>query len=156
MTEYFIDSHLNFRRMFAEAIRDSIVDNFDRSVIQPGYFVGRYGTDKMLVEARIYWRDHEPGNPENKLDGPPVLAGEILGWYCDPALVWTLSDRQPMRVPQGYTAAGWYAYRSDLAGWDKENDPDSPLARPWRKVDLTTLPPIAPPLVGGRTQASRD
>jgi hypothetical protein len=145
---HFIDNHLNFRRLFAEAIRDSIVDNFDRSLIRAGYYSGRLGTDKMLVEALIYLRDHEPGNPENKLDGPPVLAGEILGEYCDPVLVWTLSDRQPLRAPHGYTAAGWYAYRSDLASWAKVNDPDDPLARPYRPVDLTALEPIRPP---GRT-----
>jgi hypothetical protein len=137
--------HPGIKYFFAEAIRDSIVDNFDRSVIRPGYYSGRYGTDKMLVEARIYLRDHEPGNPENKLDGPPVLAGEILGEYCDPVLVWTLSDRRPMRVPQGYTAAGWYAYRSHLADWTKVNAPEEPLARPYRRVDLTSLPPIPPP-----------
>ncbi len=133
---HFIDNHLNFKRLFAEAIRDSIVDNFDRSIIRPGYFVGRLGTDKMLVEARIYERDPDDGDT-------PV--GEILGKSCDPALVWTLSDRQPLVAPEGYTVEGWYRYRADLAGWTKEHAPDEPLARPWRKVDLTFLPPIGPP-----------
>ena len=85
MTEFFIDKHLNFRRLFAEAIRDSIVDNFDRSLIQPGYFLIRLGRQRPLVAARIYERPPDDG------DTP---AGEILGEPCDPVLVWTGRDRE--------------------------------------------------------------
>lgn len=132
-SRHLIDPHLNFRRMFAEAIRDSIVDNFDRSLIQPGYFQIRLGRERPLVAARIYERPPDDG------DTP---AGEILGEPCDPVFVWTGRDRKPLMPP---TIEQWYRYCCDSAAWARENAPEEPIAQPRRKVDFKALPPIPPP-----------
>lgn len=136
MTEHFIDHHINFARMWAEAKQDSIVDNCDRSLIQPGYFrIRRPGRNRALVAARIYERPPDDG------DTP---AGEILGEACDPALVWHGRDREPLMAPKGYTIEQWYRCCCDNAAWAKENAPEEPIARPQRKVDFKALPPIPP------------
>ena len=139
MTEFFIDKHLNFRRLFAEAIRDSIVDNFDRSLIQPGYFLIRLGRQRPLVAARIYERPPDDG------DTP---AGEILGEPCDPVLVWTGRDRRPLTLPddgRAWTIEGYYRYLCADADHARAWRPEEPIANPRRRVDLTKLPPIGPP-----------
>lgn len=136
MTEHFIDRHINFARMWAEAKQDSIVDNCDRRLIQPGYFrIRRPGRNRALVAARIYERPPDDG------DTP---AGEILGEPCDPALVWHGRDREPLKPPKGYTEDVWYRYLCGLAEWSRENAPEEPIANPRRSVDLKDQPPIPP------------
>jgi hypothetical protein len=134
---HFIDNHLSFKRMFAQAIRENIVDHADRSKIQPGYFRIRLGGDRPLVAARIYERPPDDG------DTP---AGEILGKPCDPVEVWAGRDREPLVAPEGYTLEGWYRYLCDDAAWAKVHaSSEEPLANPRRKVDLTKISPIGPP-----------
>jgi hypothetical protein len=153
VTEHFIDKHINLRRLFAEAIRDTIIDQFDRSLIQVGYYEMKFhiklkpGEFLPFMAARIYWRDHEPGNPENKLDRwpLPVLAGEILGKDVDPALVWTGRDRRPLVALPGHTIHSTYRYRVADAAWAVEHAPDEAIAHPKRPSLLTSLPPIGPP-----------
>jgi hypothetical protein len=130
-----IDNHINFRWLFAEAIRENIADHYDRRLIQPGYFRIRLGRGRPLVAARIYERPPDDG------DSP---AGEILGEPCDPVFVWTGRDREPLMAPQGHTIEQWYRYCCDNAAWAKENAPEEPIARPYRPVDLKVLPPIPP------------
>jgi hypothetical protein len=133
---HFIDNHLNFKRMFGEAISENIRDHSDRSLIQCGYFRIRLGRNRPLVAARNYERPPDDG------DTP---AGEILGEPCDPVFVWTGRDRELLVAPEGYTVEGWYRFLCDDAGWAKENAPEEPIARPRRPVDLTELQPIEPP-----------
>ncbi len=140
MRRHLIDNHINFRRLFAEAIRDSIVDNFDRSLIRPGYFRIRLGRDRpLIVAARIYERPPDDG------DTP---AGEILGEPCDPVLVWTGRDREPLTPPNDgltWTIEGYYRWLCADADHARKWRPDDPLANPRRKVDFTILPPVSPP-----------
>jgi hypothetical protein len=140
MRRHLIDNHLNFKRMFAEAIRDSVVDNCDRSLIQPGYFRIRWGGRKcMLVAARIYERHPDDG------DTP---AGEILGDPCDPALVWHGYDREPLTLPNDgreWTVDGYYRWLCADADHAQVWRREEPIANPRRPVDLTKLPPIGPP-----------
>jgi hypothetical protein len=137
VVRHLIDNHLNFKRLFAEAISENVRDYSDRSKIEPGYYMIRLGRDKPLVVAcRIYERDPDDG------DTP---AGEMLGEPCDPILVWAGRDREPLVAPAGYTAEGWYRYLCDDARWAKENAPEEPIANPYRKADLKKLPPIPPP-----------
>lgn len=156
IVRHLIDNHLNFRRLFAEAIRDTIVDQSDRSLIEPGYYEIKFrvklkaGQFVPFVPARIYWRDHEPGNPANKLDRwpLPVLAGEIVGQDADPILVWTGLDRRPLIVPAehpGHTVSTWYLYCVANARWAEAHAPDEAIGRPRRPSSLTDLPPIGPP-----------
>jgi hypothetical protein len=152
VTEHFIDKHLNFRRLFAEAIQDSIRDYYQqpahRALIEPGFYSIRLGRGRALVAARIWWCNHEPGVPENTLDRWPIpfLAGEILGEWCDPAMIWVGRDRCPL-VPTFplTTVEQEYAYQCGLSAWAKDYARDEPIARPRRPVDLTALPPIPPP-----------
>jgi hypothetical protein len=137
---HFVDNHLNFKRLFAEAISENVRDYSDRSKIEPGYYVIRLGRDKpLLVACRIYERDPDDG------DTP---AGEMLGRPCDPIRIWAGIDRQPLVPPNDghpWTVEGYYRYLCDLAPWAKENAPEEPIANPYRKVDFTKLPPIGPP-----------
>ncbi len=136
-TRHFIDNHLNFARMWAEAKQDSIIDNCDRSLIRPGYFrIRQPGRNRPLVAARIYERPPDDG------DTP---AGEILGEPCDPALVWHSRDRESLVPPKGYTVENWYRYCVDNAAWARVYAPEEPIARPRRPVVLEALPPIPPP-----------
>ncbi len=136
---HLIDTHLNFRRLFAEAIRENIRDHFDRSLIRPGYFLIRLGREAPLVAARIYEREPDDG------DTP---AGEILREPCDPVFVWTGRDRAPLVPRDGLTVEQEYAFWCADAAWARDHAPQEPIARPRRPVDLTVLPPIAPPPVG--------
>jgi hypothetical protein len=155
MADHFIDRHINFRRLFAEAIRDTIIDQFDRSLLRVGYYEIKFhiklkpGQFVPFVPARIYWRDHEPGlgMEWNKLDRwpLPVLAGEILGEDVDPVLVWTGRDRRPLSAPTGHTLDSWYRYKVADAIWAADHAPEEPIAHPRRPARLTSLPPIGPP-----------
>jgi len=153
MADHFIDKHLNFRRLFAEAIRDIIIDQSDRSLIQPGYYEIKFhirlkpGQFVPFVPARIYWRDHEPGLEANKLDRwpLPVLAGEILGQDVDPVLVWTGRDRRPLVAPPRHTLHSWYRYLVADAQWAAAHATDEPIAHPRRPASLTKIAPIPPP-----------
>ena len=156
MTQRFIDHHINFKRLFAEAVRDSIIDNYPRDKIEPGYYLIRLGRERPLVVAsRIYWRDFEPGDEANKLDRwpIPVLAGEMLGEYCDPVLVWTGRDRRRLTLPddgRAWTIEGYYRYLCADADHARAWRPEEPVAAPYRQVDLTKVPPIRPPVFGKR------
>jgi hypothetical protein len=129
-------AEFSWKKAFAESIRENIRDHFPRHLIQPGYYLIRLGRERPLVAARIFERPPDDG------DTP---AGEILGEPCDPVFVWTGRDREPLVAPEGYTIENWYRYQCDLADWTKVNAPEEPLARPYRRVDLTSLPPIPPP-----------
>jgi hypothetical protein len=107
----------------------------------------------VLVPSRIFWCDWEPGNEENKLDRWPIpfLAGEIAGRWVDPADIWErvlLRETRPNHwrcahplVPQdGLTVAEEYEYRVALLTHAKEHRPTSPLAKPYKPVDLSQLP----------------
>src|SRR4051812_4677736 len=133
---HFIDNHINFRRMFAEAIREDIVDHSDRSKIEIGHFLIRLGREcPLVVAARIFDRGPDEG------DTP---AGEMLGEPCDPILIWTGRDRQPLVPRAGMTVEQEYAFRCADAAWSRENAPEEPIARPYRPVDLKVLQPIPP------------
>lgn len=135
----------NLRRMFAEAVRQSIEDNYPRGEIQPGYFMVRLGPKHPRVPARIYLCDHEPGNPDNKIE-TPFLAGEFVGEFIDPVVIWSNRYREPLLPRDGLkTVEAEYAFLVAEAAWAKEWSKDDPVANPRRKVDLTAIPPIPPP-----------
>lgn len=82
----------------------------------------------------------------------PVLAGEILGEYCDPVLVWTGRGRRPLIAPEGYTVDRWYEYLVEDAKWAAEYAQHEPIARPRRPARLTQISPLEPPLEGRRDE----
>jgi hypothetical protein len=133
-TQHFIDTHLNWKRLFGAAVRDSIVDYYEprSAVIKPGFFLVRLGKGRPLVPARIWWCAHEPGNPENELE-VPFLEGEAAGKPYQPALIWSSG------LP---TTEAEYRFRMALHAHCVEHEPDAPEANPTRKVRLRDLPSL--------------
>lgn len=106
-----------------------------RELVQPGYFLIRLVRHGPMIAARIYWCDHEPGNPENKLDRWPIpfLAGEVAGEDVDPLGIWLARDRTPIDSAE-------YRFRDADRRWVEEFAPHEPLAKPLRKADLMQAP----------------
>lgn len=101
---------------------------------RPGAWLVRLVRGGPLVPARIFWCDHEPGEPDNKLD-QPFLDAEINGKRVDPLKLWEMRGRA---VPLNEIA-----YRDALRKWAQENAPDDPAANPDQPIDhLTVKPPF--------------
>ena len=97
-----------------------------------------------LVPARLVWLDHEPGQPDNRLDRgrlsrfPQVdIAGEIV----DPEILEErlMAPRRHWKWPEPVTEAE-YRYRLDHLRWVERNQPDHPTLRPRRRVNYLTAP----------------
>lgn len=63
---------------------------------QPGYWMIKAVSKGPEVPACIRWSEGfaEPGNPDNEMDRPPMLVGEINGGLCDPIQVWHVKGRE--------------------------------------------------------------
>jgi hypothetical protein len=143
--------------LFAEAVNDAIRDyaRDNPEEMQPlaeqGYWLIQLGKNYPPIPARVWWCDHEPGNPENKLDRPPFLMAEIAGEPADPLDVYAAverrpRDKRPMVPIRPLTIERTYAYLvADLRHAQRWR-PDDPLAQPRRRVDLTRIAPLEPPL----------
>jgi hypothetical protein len=59
-----------------------------------GYWMVRLRRDGPEVPARLFWCDHEPGIPENKLDRWPMpyLQGQIGTDLADPYEIWAMLE----------------------------------------------------------------
>jgi hypothetical protein len=143
--------------LFAEAVDDAIRDYAHdnpeemQRLAEQEYWLVQLGKNYPPVPARVWWCDHEPGNPENKLDGPPFLAAEIAGEPADPLDVYAAverrpRDKRPMVPIRRLTLEQTYAYLvADLRHAQRWR-PDDPLAQPRRRVNLTRIAPLEPPL----------
>ena len=100
----------------------------------PGYWLVYPRRGARHVPARIWWCDHEPGNPENLLDRWPVpfLAAEIGARWCEVWEVWDrvmLASENPQHwraaVPlvgmEGLTAAEEYDHRMAMLDHGERN-----------------------------------
>lgn len=94
---------------------------------EPSFWMLYHVRGGVLVPARIWWCDHEPGRPDNKLDRWPIpfLAAEIAGRWCEVYDVWwrvCLRDSRPghwkcahpMAPKDGLTEEEEYAYQMAL------------------------------------------
>jgi hypothetical protein len=119
----------------------------------PSYWCVYSRRDGVLVPARIFWADHEPGNEENKLDRWPLpfLAAEIAGRWVDPKELWLrVLQREtepnhwkcahPMIPKEDLTPEQEYDFQMKDMAWLKENDRTHPLAQPHKPVNLSSLP----------------
>lgn len=79
-----------FRVVAAEAIREQARAT---QVPQPGHWMIRCCRLCPEVAARIWFCDHEPGFPENKVD-QPYLQGQIGLELVDPIEIWTSPKRE--------------------------------------------------------------
>lgn len=106
--------------------------------LEEGYWLFRWGKDTPEVPARIWreWCDHEPGNPDNKLDTGPInlWRAEVAGEEVDPYRV------QHGRKTQRLTAQQ-YRFRLAQRDWLKDWEPENPKVQPHRRVDLRKMPP---------------
>jgi hypothetical protein len=141
---------INYARLWSEVItedqRDYAHDNPE--VLQPGYWLIKKRKRFAPLPARIYWCDHEPGNPENKLDRWPLpfLAGEIAGEPADPEDIFGARERITMVPRDGLTIEETYKFLIAEMHWARQHAPNDAAARPQRHLaDLTNLDPIGPP-----------
>jgi hypothetical protein len=132
----------NYAQLFAEAIEDSVRDYYreHRELQVPGYWTIKLRKRGPPVPARTFWCDHEPGNPENKVD-QPFLAGEIAGDVVDPLDVFAAPVRDELK-PRGVlkTPEQEYAYRVADIRHARQWRKDEPIANPRRRVRLSRMP----------------
>lgn len=97
---------------------------------QPGFWMLRCCRQCPEVCARIWWCDHEPDEPENKLDRP-FLQGQI-GLDLAPVMrIWT-RQRRPI-------TSATYDYQIQLLHWLKGNRPTDPRLHPMRAPELRDI-----------------
>lgn len=122
-------------------------------VKQPtAYYVIRERRDGPLVPARLQWLDHEPGEPDNKLDRgclsvfPQV---DIAGVYVPPERLlerlYSPTPERPALAPRHWKYAARishaeYHLRVERMRWAETNRPDDPVLRPLRRVEADQMP----------------
>lgn len=111
------------------------------------HFLLRQVRGGPLVPARLWWCDHEPGEPENKLDRgrlSPFPRADIAGLEVDPQLIFdrtfSATDHRPgidpnhWKYPVPITEAE-YRYQFDRMRWAELHAPRDPTLTPKRRVD---------------------
>jgi hypothetical protein len=106
-----------------------------------------------FVPVRIWWCDHEPGDPENKLDrgGKPFLAAEVGGeWYDPPKSIWTEPVFEFARERQTCLAGHWkqpmplseqrYRLEAEAIRQARELGRRDPRLTPYRPVRAQDVP----------------
>lgn len=93
---------------------------------QPGFWAVRLRSRAVEVAARIWWCDHEPGEPENKLD-QPFLDAELNGVRVPPSRVWEMRGRVITEAEYRFLIAD--------RKWAAEYSPNDPAAQPDQPVD---------------------
>lgn len=112
-------------------------------MIQPGFFMVRARKGFPPLPAKIWWSAHEPGNPENLLERP-VLMAEVADEPADPIGVHAAIESE-LKPRSGLGIEATYRFLVDEIRWSRAHAPTDPAARHQRRVDLTFLDPIGPP-----------
>jgi hypothetical protein len=99
---------------------------------EPGLWAIRLARGGAEVAARIFWRDHQAGNPEKKLFLPELVA-EINGQAVELDRVWHTRGRAIDQAEYDFLIAD--------RKWAKEHAPEDPAANPYQPVDLLTVKP---------------
>lgn len=112
--------------------------------------VTRYGP---LMPARLWWCDHEPGVPENRLDRGRLSLyprADIAGVEVPPEeladRLFSMSDPRPAHPPSQWRYAKpisleEYRWRFDSMRWTEQHRPDDPVLKPRRRLAAADLPP---------------
>jgi hypothetical protein len=110
----------------------------------PRHFLMREVRFGPLVPARLYWLDHEPGEPSNKREGsrwPVYIAcADVAGVEVEPERI---TDR--MHRPASHWGAlqpiaeADYRYQLARLRWAEGSAPDDPTLRSRRKVDPASV-----------------
>lgn len=120
---------------------------------RPQYFMLRLRRTGPLVPARLWWCDHEPGEPNNKLDRGRLSVfpcADVAGAEVPPEQVlerlWSLTTGgRPgivpthWKYPEPITEAE-YRYQVARLEWAKRNRPTDPALQPRREVNPADLP----------------
>jgi hypothetical protein len=105
--------------------------------------VARYGP---LVPARLWWCDHDPADPANKLDRGRLSLyprADIAGVEVEPELLadrlFSMTDPTPAHPPTHWRYAApcseaEYRWRLDSLRWAEANQPNHPTLQPRKKL----------------------
>jgi hypothetical protein len=108
-----------------------------QSPIKPGYWLVRVHLRSPLVPAAIWWCEHEPEAPENRMDRGH-WAASIGGESVDPFEVIAAKWHEPIDEAE-------YRFRLSERAWAQSWAPEDPAAaHPRRRIDLTGMRPIEP------------
>jgi hypothetical protein len=103
----------------------------------PAGVVGKVRRKGPAVPAAIISIDHEPGDPDNKLDTGPIFVGYIGLREVDPLDVWHYQSEDRISAED-------YELRVAQMQWDRDYAADRPELAPHQPIDFTKLPPIGP------------
>lgn len=142
---------MSYARLFSEAVaesvRDDVRDNHPELLV-PGFWQIRLRKGGPWVPARTFWCDHEPGEPDNKLDRWPLpyLAGEIIGEPADALDIIGSRWRRELTAEAGLTDLQEYLYQVALCrhAADYEAAAREPLAAPRSRPNLLTIKAVEP------------
>lgn len=99
---------------------------------QCGYYHHRLVHGGPWVGARI-WREPQIDPETGKSTGMELLRCEVAGKPRDPAALWVVIARRPIKKSE-------YDFRTADAAHAKKWRPDAPAAQPHRAIDLTKQP----------------
>jgi hypothetical protein len=127
-----------YGRLFREAVRESVADYAQQErLMRPGYWQIRLVKRGPILPARVWLCDHEPDNPENKLDTGPYFVAEIGGKPGDPLDVFTASYRKEI------TEEAQHQFELDDLLYARKWSPREAKAQhPYRRVKLTEIAPV--------------
>jgi hypothetical protein len=103
-----------------------------------GFWMVRLARHAPEIPASIGQIDHEPGDPDNKLDTGPIFVANIGLRDVDPLRVWWLMRRRSITEAE-------HRYQIARLAWLRDYDGEAPELSPTSRVDLLTMPPIGPP-----------
>ncbi len=115
--------------------------------MKPRYFMLRLRRDGPLVPGRLRWLDHEPGEPDNKLDRGRLSIFpfvDIAGAEVPPEelfeRLYSATDGRSAIAPSHWKYAApvteaEYRYQLSRLEWAKHHRPQDPTLRPRRAVD---------------------
>lgn len=111
---------------------------------RPRYYLMRQVRYGPLVPARLYWIDHEPGEPSNKRESSRwpvyILCADVAGVEVEPEMLIerTWAPMAHWKYPQAITEIE-YRYQIARLRWAERASPSDPTLRPRRKVDPASV-----------------
>lgn len=130
-----IDGGPQYGKLFRQAVAENVRDYAQANdPPRPGFFIIKLHKRAPPVPARIYLCDHEPGEPDNKLDTGSILMAEIAGRNADPLDVWCAAGGRRDMTPKELAAVTW----------GRQYEAPDPRHNPHKAVDLAEQPPLFP------------
>jgi hypothetical protein len=116
------------------------------------HFVLRAVRHGPLLPARLWWCDHDPADPENKLDRGRLSLyprADVAGVEVPPEQLadrlFSMTDPRPAHPPTHWRFAkaiseAEYRWRLDSLRWAEQHRPDDPVLQPRKKLAAADLP----------------